>query len=297
MDKEKAKFVLQSFRPDGADASDPDFAEALKLAVTDRELGEWLLQERAFDADFSKAIHSVKLPENLRQQILVGLTSERGGYPQAEDAVDAQLIGAFASIQPPAWLREQAIVAMERTVVSGEGKAKKSFLRRVWFPVTAAAAVLALSFVGLQLGRERAIANAPDIKPSALSSGFAVAHDSIFFRLDKKSENHGELIHYAKKQSLPFAEALPRGLQALKSLGCREMVIGGKRGSLFCFETSDRGTIHLVIFRRDDVQGEVPAISQPHFSQEGKWASASWADEQNVYLIANNQTQDLTHLF
>ncbi len=39
MDKERAKFVLQSFRPDGADVDDIDFAEALVLATKDRELG------------------------------------------------------------------------------------------------------------------------------------------------------------------------------------------------------------------------------------------------------------------
>ena len=30
MDKQEAKFILQSFRPDGADAGDADFADALK---------------------------------------------------------------------------------------------------------------------------------------------------------------------------------------------------------------------------------------------------------------------------
>ena len=53
MDKEQAKFILQSFRPDGADAADTDFAEALQLAVEDRELGEWLADERATDAAFA----------------------------------------------------------------------------------------------------------------------------------------------------------------------------------------------------------------------------------------------------
>ena len=55
MDKEQAKFILQSFRPDGADAQDPDFAEALALAAQDRELGDWLASERAQDAAFAAA--------------------------------------------------------------------------------------------------------------------------------------------------------------------------------------------------------------------------------------------------
>ena len=50
MDKEQARFILRSFRPDGADVNDQDFAEALALATANRELGEWLAAERAFDA-------------------------------------------------------------------------------------------------------------------------------------------------------------------------------------------------------------------------------------------------------
>ena len=58
MDKERARFVLSCFRPDGADAGDPDFAEALRMAAGDRELGEWLARERAQDAAFAQALES-----------------------------------------------------------------------------------------------------------------------------------------------------------------------------------------------------------------------------------------------
>jgi len=59
MDKEEARFILRCFRPDGADAENPDFAEALAWAAKDRELGEWLARERARDADFASALSSV----------------------------------------------------------------------------------------------------------------------------------------------------------------------------------------------------------------------------------------------
>ena len=84
MDKEQARFILRSFRPDGADVDDKDFAEALALATENRELGEWLADERAFDAAFAKALSSVELPETLRQDILGCLAGERGDFPQAE---------------------------------------------------------------------------------------------------------------------------------------------------------------------------------------------------------------------
>ncbi len=80
MDNEQARFILRSFRPDGADAGDPDFAEALKLAMENRELGEWLASERAFDAEFANALGTVDLPENLREDIMACLAAERGTF-------------------------------------------------------------------------------------------------------------------------------------------------------------------------------------------------------------------------
>ena len=78
MDKEEARFILRCFRPDGADAENPDFAEALAWAAKDRELGEWLARERASDAGFAAALNSVTIPSILREEILVSLAMERG---------------------------------------------------------------------------------------------------------------------------------------------------------------------------------------------------------------------------
>ena len=89
MDKEQAKFILQSFRPDGADAQDPDFADALAVAAEDRELGEWLAEERAQDASFAAALASVEIPEALRENILGVLRGE----DRAEDYSEMDAAG------------------------------------------------------------------------------------------------------------------------------------------------------------------------------------------------------------
>ena len=77
MDNEESRFILRCFRPDGADAENPDFAEALAWAAKDRELGEWLARERARDADFANALNSVTIPSILREEILVSLATLR----------------------------------------------------------------------------------------------------------------------------------------------------------------------------------------------------------------------------
>ena len=61
MDKEQAKFVLRSFRPDGSDVNDKDFSDVVSLAMEDRELGEWLAEERAFDAAFGDALRAAEV--------------------------------------------------------------------------------------------------------------------------------------------------------------------------------------------------------------------------------------------
>jgi len=296
MDKEQAKFILRSFRPDGADVNDRDFAEALALAMEDRELGEWLAGERAFDAAFTKALALVELPETLRHDILGCLAGERGDFPQAGDELDAALIGALASIQPPSGLRREILTAMERS--SSAAFPPKSLWRRLALP-TAAAAGVALAFTLTQNANEKpASAIAGRVPVDVVQAGFIRAYQSPLFSLDERREDHGELIDHLKSRKLPCPGCLPPGLVGVKSIGCRELVIDGKRGSLVCFDEDENGILHLVIFRREDVDGDLPARDHPSFSQEGHWATARWEDERHVFiLIGTSDVHRLASLF
>ncbi len=72
MDNREAKFILQAYRPEGRDAANPDFREALEQAERDPELGVWLQQERAFDDAFAAKLKEVPVPPNLKEEILTG---------------------------------------------------------------------------------------------------------------------------------------------------------------------------------------------------------------------------------
>lgn len=296
MDKDQAKFILRSFRPDGADVNDRDFAEALALAMQDRELGEWLAGERAFDAAFATALATVELPETLRHDILGCLAGQRGDFPQAEDALDAAMIGALASIRPPAELRRDILTAMERS--SSVAFPPKSLWRRFAIP-TAAAAGVALAFtLSRNTGNPPAQASAGRLPVDVVQAGFIRAYQSPLFSLDETRDDHGELIDHLKSRRLPCPGCLPPGLVGVKSIGCRELVIDGKRGSLVCFDESENGIVHLVIFRREDVDGELPAREHPTFSQEGHYATARWEDERHVFiLIGTSDVHRLASLF
>lgn len=297
MDKEQARFILRSFRPDGADVDNRDFAEALAMAARDRELGEWLAAERAFDASFASALASFELPQSLRDDILGCLAAIRGDYPQAEDTHDTAMIGALASIQPPPALRVQILTAMER---SDSPVVKHGFSwRRLAIPIAAAAGIALALFVTRESTVKKTIAakDAP-VPVDVVQAGFIRTYESPIFSLDMNREDHRELVNHLKSRKLPCPNRLPPGLSKVKGIGCRELIIDGKRGSLVCYDERENGVVHLVIFRREDVCGDVPARERANFSQHGNWAAARWGDDKHVFiLIGATDVGKLSRLF
>jgi hypothetical protein len=297
MDKEQARFVLRSFRPDGADAGDPDFAEALKLAVENRELGEWLASERAFDSAFANALVTVDLPENLREDIMACLATERGDFPQAEDGTDAAWIGALASIQPPPTLRDSVLAAMDRTVTMESPPAKISVFRRLMVPLAAAAGI-ALAFLITRGPEPTQVANSGGVPIGVVKASFVRTYESPEFTLEQKRDDKQVLINHLRERKLPCPGCLPPGLQNVKGLGCREFVVDGKRGSLICFQMGENGLVHMVVFRRDDVSGDFPPLDRPEITRDGKWTSARWEHDGKVFLVMSDAKQcELPKLF
>ena len=68
---EEAKFILQAYRPDGQDASLPEFREALQLVDQNLELKTWFEQERAIDHVLAEKLSAERPPEDLLSSILV----------------------------------------------------------------------------------------------------------------------------------------------------------------------------------------------------------------------------------
>jgi hypothetical protein len=301
MDKEQARFILRSFRPDGADANDPDFAEALKLAMENRELGEWLASERAFDAEFAQALSSVKLAENLREDILACLAAERGDFPQAEDENDAAWIGAIATIQPPAELRASILAAMDRTVATDINPAiaqrKISIFRRLAIPLAAAAGIT-IAFMVTRPTTPTTVAQDSRVPMNVVLTSFANEYEAPDFSLDKLSPNRALLVQHLREQDLPYCESLPPGLTEAICLGCRELVIDGKRGSVVCFKTTSGGVVHMIVFRREDVSGDFPEMKSAVTTRTGTWESKGWTQGDKVILLASNtKGLDLSTLF
>lgn len=302
MDKEQARFILQSFRPDGSDAGDHDFADALRLAMENRELGEWLAHERAFDAAFAEALGAVDLPQHLRDDILTCLAVERGDFPQAEDAEDAQWIGLLATLQPPPALRDQILAAMDRTaaeepaIVPDRGKVTR--LRWLAIPLAAAAALALGIFVTRESAPKPTIAHVQAVSLDAVRSEVIhtlKTHGSI---PEEPVPGPAALAKYLADRNMPRLATLPEALQQMKGFACRELVMDGKHGTLICFEGGKKNRVHLVVFRREDVKGDFPNDGRPAVVQDGEWASARWADGDNVaMMVSNTKAKNLSALF
>lgn len=301
MDKEQARFVLRSFRPDGSDVNDKDFSEALAIAMEDRELGEWLAGERAFDAAFADALNTVTLPDSLKNDIFQCLASNRGDFPEAADDYDSAMIGAMAGIRTPAGLREEILTSMARTAVVV--KPRVSRWRKLSIPIAAAAGVaFAVHFTSqppLTGGSSIAVQPvARTLTVDSLQQGFINTYESPIFNLDDQKGDVEKVITHLKSRKLPCPSRLPRGLQKLESIGCRPLVIDGKEGSLICYDIAENGVVHLVVFKRDDVKCKLPCRDHPDFEENDGWAAARWEDDRNVFiLISHTDVKKLAALF
>jgi len=305
MDKEEARFILRCFRPDGADAENPDFAEALAWAAKDRELGEWLARERSSDAGFAEALAAVSIPSSLREEILAGLALERGDESGLPDEFDACVIGAMAALSPPPGLRAEILAAMERTVAPAS--APKKILWRFGLPVAAAAGI-ALAFIlsGPSPVRpeQPVVSNAPGngavvpvgnlLTIGLVQDGFIKTYESESpnFVLNLRDSDHQRLFNYLKSAKLPCpTQCLPKGLKEAAGRGCRELEIDGKRGAVVCF-VQKGDMVHLVLFKRCDVKCKLPVNGKPDIRKHGNWAVARWSDEEWVFVLMGKEGVD-----
>jgi len=95
MNDDEAKFILRAFRPDGSDARDPLFADALAQTEKDPALQEWLESEKALDQAIGGKLREIQPPAGLR---------------------DAILAGSRASLRPRAWWKNPVWLAVAASV-------------------------------------------------------------------------------------------------------------------------------------------------------------------------------------
>jgi hypothetical protein len=282
MDREQAKFVLESCQPGMVDMSDSQVAAALGLVAEDHELAAWLAEARAWDENFAAALQRIALPDGLRENILLGLAAHRGDYPEPADDLDAAMMGALSGIRTPDGLRGRVLAAMERT--HEPRVVQVAFWKKLALP-TAAAAGIALALLWDVREKDSTPLAAQPLPVDVVQASFIRTYESPVFNLDHQHKEHKELLKSLKAKGLPCPSCLPPGLKGCQGIGCRELIINGKRGSIVCFDENTNGTVHLVIFRREDVAGSLPCRDKPEFSKQGQWVTARWEHNGHAFLL------------
>jgi hypothetical protein len=282
MDREQAKFVLESCQPGMVDMSDSQVADALALVAQDHELAAWLAEARAWDASFAHALQGIALPDGLRESILLGLAAHRGDFPEPADDQDAAMMAALTGIRTPDGLRGRILSAMERT--REPAVVKVVFWKKLALPMAAAAGIVLALLWDVREKDTMPLASRP-LPVDVVQASFIRTYESPVFHLDHQHKEHKELLKALKDKGLPCPSCLPPGLKGCEGIGCRELIINGKRGSIVCFDENSNGTVHLVIFRREDVAGNLPGRDTPEFSKQGQWVTARWQHKGHAFLL------------
>jgi len=119
MTRDEARLILQAYHPDGRDAGDAAFCEALKLAETDPELARWFEAEQAFDRVMMAKLGEARVPAELHAAILAGV-SPAEAHPHrvwvrpawmAAAAAVVLVLGAMALFRPSRAAADTEIVA------------------------------------------------------------------------------------------------------------------------------------------------------------------------------------------
>ena len=79
MTNDEAKFILQAYRPNGADAGDATFQAALAQAKQDAALGRWWESQQKFDREVARKLRAVEPPAELLSAILTGAVDSQAG--------------------------------------------------------------------------------------------------------------------------------------------------------------------------------------------------------------------------
>lgn len=130
MTNKEASFLLGAYRPNGLDAANPEFAEALDQAARDPELKHWFEDQRDFDSKMAAGVRSVPVPPDLRARIMAGAKVSRPArwYAPRRLLAMAALAMAFAAAglwygmrqRGPGW-EDQSLVALS-SLLSGQDK-------------------------------------------------------------------------------------------------------------------------------------------------------------------------------
>ncbi len=258
MSNQEAKFILGAYRPDGQDANDPAFREALAQAAHDPELRAWFEQQRKFDTALSVKLQQIVPSTGLREAIITGA---RISSVKAKRASSTSVSGAVRS-----WWTHPASLA-------------------------AAAALMLATMLGITFRRSTALPTGRDLAAFA-TRDLDKAHDEHL----GYPASLGALQTQLANLQLPLTKSIALDLAELRSKKCRAVKMSdGREVFELCFQR-DGIWFHLYVGKRSDF-APAAMDPKALMRVEGIFASTAWADELHVYaLVTSDGTNALKHV-
>jgi hypothetical protein len=102
--------------------------------------------------------------------------------------------------------------------------------------------------------------------------------------LDMESQDLGQIKEWLSKKEASPGFVPPR-LAALQPLGCRLLSFGGQTVTLICFKRDNDRLAHLFVVDRAALP-QMKSGAPPVFAGVGDWMTASWVENDRVYMIA-----------
>jgi len=246
MTNKDASFVLGACRPNGADATDPEFAEALVQAGHDPALKAWFDEQRRTDTAIAARLKSVPVPADLRSRILTG--------------------GKVSRPQP--WFSTRHFWAIAAMITVFVGLAS-------WYTGMRRASNVS----GQLAGTPRPASEFQDQAMATLSQ--LVAGKTTF---DAQSPKVADLQQWLHARGAPVAANLPASVQQLASLGCKTISWNGHSASLICFHGPNGELVHLAMVDLAAIANPPPE-GHPLYAERNGWRMACWSQDGMAMML------------
>ena len=210
-------------------------------------------------ADFQEALHVASEDPVLRDWL------------RRELATDQAISSRLSEAPIPPNLRAKILANPPRRALS-------------WMPFLAMAAVLVLVVsIGAVVIRSPSRPALASWQTNALSTLSEIVSGRK--PLDRQEPDSAALVKWLASNGNPTPDGLPPGLAGKEALGCKALLVDGRRVSIICFHVTPTEAAHLVTTDTGGLQSPPPEKA-PLFVKSGEWETASWSADGHSYMLA-----------
>ena len=262
MNRDEAKIILQLYRPDTADAEDPQIAEALALAKQDLELARWLEEHCARQNALREKFRQIETPAGLKEQII----SEQAVFSKRNSR------------------REKVVLVSAVTAIA------------------ISLAVIAPLYFPRGGNENQAGVNQPDFNTLADYQNQMAYVATGGYAMNFPTNDLMQIRAYLAQNSAPSDYILPAPLEKTSATGCAIEGWQGKKVSMICFRTGkplppgQQGDLWLFVVDRISVKG-APDAASPKFAKVNQLITATWTQGGKLYLLATQGDEQALRKF